>query len=173
MASELDRLRELNARLQLVPKGETVDELERNASAFTHEAAKLLNGEGWVRIRKTEGKNVDGLDIDKLVNRHTFECRDVVIAAGASNATVGWLHVGEFTDRSRFVDVRGDDPSPAPPPPPDAAPLPEDDFLREALMQLVNERGETNVLLDRIAVELGEISGALVMLAAHFGVKVQ
>lgn len=161
MANEIDRLRELNARLQLVPKGTTVDELERNASAFTHEAAKLLNGEGWVRIRKTEGKNVDGLDIDKLVNRHTFETRDIVIAAGAPHATVGWLHVGEFTDRSRFFDVRGDDPSPAPPrvDPPTAPPdVVEWAELRDAIIDIANSQDQIHSQLNRIAGALERIA---------------
>jgi hypothetical protein len=151
MSSELDDLRVLNEHLRLVPKGVTVDELERNASAFTHEAAKLLHGFGWRRIRKTEGKNVDGMDIDKLVNVHTFELRDIVISAGAPNATVGWQHVGELRDTSRIIEVRPDVPAPAPAPSPTPAPPAGDDFYRDAIMALVNELGTTNERLDHIA----------------------
>lgn len=172
MADELIRLRELNDRLRLVPKGTSVDELERNASAFTHEAAKLLHGEGWRRIRKTEGKNVDGLDIDKLVNAQTFALRDLIIAAGANNATVGWLDVGTFTDTSRFVEVKPDPPKPAPVPVPEPPATPgrdDDGFYREALMQLVNERAEANVLLDRVGKECARIADVLERAYERYG----
>src|SRR5688572_18458794 len=117
MASELDRLRELNARLQLVPKGQTVEQLLRNASDFTHEAAKMLHAEGWRRIRKTEGTRVDDMDVDKLVNANHFQIVDIVISAGAPTATVGWQHMGEFRDASRFIEVRPDNQAPPVPKP--------------------------------------------------------
>lgn len=107
--SELQRLQELNQRLQLVPNGSTVDQLERSASNFTNEAAKMLHGEGWRRIRKTEGKNVDGLDIDKLVNETTGELRDIIVAAGASSAFVAWQFAGHLADRDRYIEVRPDE----------------------------------------------------------------
>lgn len=173
MANELDRLRKLNDRLQLVPKGTTVDELERNASLFTHAAAMLLHPEGWRRIRKTDGKNVDGMDIDKLVNADNHELRDIVIRAGATDATVGWLDVGELHDVSRFIEVKPDVPQqpPAPPPPPPFEP--GDDFFREAMMQLVNERAETNVILDRMVSAIESLEATIAAIGEHFGVKEQ
>lgn len=50
---------------------------------------------------------------------------------------------------------------PAPDPLTDAPPF-DDAFYRDALMQLVNERTESNVLLDRIASALETIAVALV-----------
>lgn len=171
--AEIDRLRELNARLQLVPRGVTVDELERNASAFTNEAAKLLHAEGWRRIRKTEGKHVDGLDIDKLVNVHTFELRDIVIRAGAQDATVGWLHVGELRDVSRFVEVRPNDPAPPVDKPPADKPPADDDDLVALLQDIVNGRDESNRQLDRIAGALEQLNKGLAAVAERFGIDVR
>lgn len=169
MANELERLRALNHELQLVPKGTTVDELERNASAFTNAAAKMLAFEGWRRILKTVGKNVDGLDIDKLVNVDTFECRDIVISAGASNATVGWLDAGRFTDASRFVAVWPElKPSPPPSPPPVTA-QPIEDEMFDAIKDLVVGRDETNRQLDRVATALEAIAAVLVSAGKRFG----
>lgn len=169
---ELTRLRELNDRLRLVPKGNTVDELERNASAFTNESAKLLHAEGWRRIRKTEGKNVDGLDIDKLVNVHTFELRDIVISAGAPNATVGWLNVGTLADTSRFVEVKPDPPKVEPPPPPFPPPPAESDEMLDSIRALVNSHDERNLQLHQIAVALAAIATVLVQAAKRFGIDV-
>lgn len=170
MTSELERLHRLNDRLQLVPKGATVDELELNASAFTHEAAKLLHAEGWRRIRKTEGKHVAGLDIDKLVNLHTTQCVDIVVNAGAPNATVAFNDAGTFTDFSRMVEVRPDGSAPAFIGGSTPAPPAGDEFEREVMMQLVNERAETNVLLDRIVTALEAIGERLHDINDHFGV---
>lgn len=169
MANELQRLQELNARLQLVPKGATVDELERNASRFTNEAAKLLHGEGWRRIRKTEGKNVDGLDIDKLVNIHTSRIVDIVFAAGANNAAVVWNDVGTFTDTSRVVEVGVDPPAPKDPPEPiGTEPDPSEEFI-EAIQDVVNGGDERNKQLARIATALESIAAVLAAAARRVG----
>lgn len=171
MANELERLRELNARLQLVPKGQTVEQLLRNASDFTHAAAKMLHSEGWRRIRKTEGTRVDDMDVDKLVSAQTFDIVDIVIAAGATNATVAWQRVGTLTDTSRFIEVKPDAPKPAPPEPLPPPARPDDPLAEEFLEGMrgaVTALDETNRQLDRIADALEQLAGVLVNAAKRF-----
>lgn len=148
--SELTRLQELNSRLQLVPRGTTVAELQRNASDFTNEAAKMLHGEGWRRIRKTNGTNIDGLDIDKLVNVHTFQVVDIIVSAGAPNAFVAWQLAGELRDTSRFVEVR---PTPSEPPAPTNPPASEDTLLLE-VADAIDSSTDAIRSLDRTVVAL-------------------
>lgn len=143
MASELDRLRELNARLQLVPKGTTREELERNAALFTHEAAKLLHAEGWGRIRKVTGFNIDGMDADKLLNKHDRRIVDIVQAAGAREAKVQWLDHGPIGQLSDFIEVRPDTPAQPPTPEPPAT---QDD----ALLEIANA-------VDGVAAQISEL----------------
>jgi hypothetical protein len=170
--SELDRLIELNNRLQLVGKGNDVAERERFCSSFTHEAARLLHGEGWRRIRKTVGANVDGMDIDKLVNVHTMQIVDIIVDAGIERARVAFNHAGTATDTSRFIEVApvvvSPPPPPPPPPPPDGEP-PADYEVLETMREIVNSRDTTNELLDRIAKALDEISAVLTSAGNRFG----
>ena len=51
-------------------------------------------------------------------------------------------------------------------PPPPAG----DEFYRDAMMQLVNERSESNVLLDRIATALEHLVDRVRDIGDHFGV---
>lgn len=145
MADELRRLQELNTSLKLVPKGETLDELRRNASAFTHEAARLLWSEGWRRIAKPDGVNVDGLDIDKLVNVRSRAIVDIIVAAGAKNAFIAWQDAGTLADTSRDVEVRPVDAPPAP------APVERD----ELILTLVEIGGGIDGLISAVS-ELNE-----------------
>jgi len=171
MADELRRLEELNNQLRLVGRGNDVAEMQRFCSAFTNEAARLLWSEGWRRIRKTEGQNVDGLDIDKLVNANTFQLVDIVASAGASNARVAWQVLGaEFRDTSRFVEVK---PIEVPPPPhaPPAPPPRAPDDLMDALNELIVGRDDTNRNLLRIAVALEAIAAVLVAAGKRFGLE--
>lgn len=157
MANELQRLQELNSRLQLVPKGQSVEQLLRNASDFTHEAAKLLHADGYRRIRKTEGTRIDEMDVDKLVHKDTFQIFDIVARAGAPDAFVAWQHVGELRDSSRFIEVRPDVPRPTPTPapaPPRPIPAPTDDELLKAIRDIVDVGDVMNHQLERIAVAL-------------------
>lgn len=167
--TELDRLIALNAKLQLVGKGNDVAERERFCSTFTQEAARLLHGEGWRRIRKTVGANVDGMDIDKLVNVNTFQVVDIIVDAGIASARVGFNHAGELRDTSRFIDVAPVIVPPAPPAPPAPELEPAGDELLEKIEALVDGRELTNHELDRIATALEKANKGLVALALKFG----
>lgn len=172
MADELRRLEALNAQLRLVGKGADTAERQRFCSAFTQEAARLLFAEGWRRIRKMTGENVDGLDIDKLVNVRTFRVVDLIVDAGLDRARVAFNDVGELRDTSRFVEVQPIEvpPPPAPPPTPidDAAGERFDAFMQD----LVNGRDESNNQLNRIATALEAVATVLVQAAKRFGVEV-
>jgi len=171
MADELRRLEELNNQLRLVGRGNDVAEMQRFCSAFTNEAARLLWSEGWRRIRKTEGQNVDGLDIDKLVNANTFQLVDIVASAGASNARVAWQVLGaEFPDTSRFVEVKPIEVSPLPSPSP-APPAPAPDELTDAIAVALVGALDTNRQLNRIAVALETIAAVLVAAGKRFGLE--
>ena len=171
MASELDRLVELNNQLRLVGKGNDLTERERFCSAFTQEAARLLYAEGWRRIRKPDGKNVDGMDIDKLVNANTFRVVDLIVDAGLDRARVSFNDVGELRDVARFIEVK-----PVEVPPADDTPEPDHaDDVPDALMQeiknLVDGRDLTNHELDRIARALESIAKVVAAAGARIGVK--
>jgi len=171
MADELRRLEELNNQLRLVGRGNDVAEMQRFCSAFTNEAARLLWSEGWRRIRKPWGQNVDGLDIDKLVNANTFQLVDIIVSAGASNARVAWQVLGaEFPDTSRFVEVKPIEVSPLPSPSP-APPAPAPDELTDAIADIIIGREETNRQLNRIAVALETIAAVLVAAGKRFGLE--
>jgi len=171
MADELRRLEELNNQLRLVGRGNDVAEMQRFCSAFTNEAARLLWSEGWRRIRKPWGQNVDGLDIDKLVNANTFQLVDIIVSAGASNARVAWQVLGaEFPDTSRFVEVKPIEVSPLPSPSP-APPAPAPDELTDAIADIIIGREETNRQLNRIAVALEAIAAVLVAAGKRFGLE--
>jgi hypothetical protein len=169
MADELRRLEALQARLQLVGKGNDVVERQRFCSTFTHEAARLLHSEGWRRIRKTDGQNVDGMDIDKLVNATTFEMVDIIVSAGIAQAFVAWQNVGTFNDTSRFIEVA--------PIPVDngggggggGTTPPADDELLDAMRALVNGSDDRNLQLNRIADSLGAIAAVLMAVAKKLG----
>lgn len=68
-----------------------------NAAAFTRHAAWALRDLGWGNVRKTSGEQREGLDVDKILNKHTLEMRDIVIAAGSPAQRVGWLLVAHGT----------------------------------------------------------------------------
>lgn len=114
--NERDRVIALGARLQLVGKGATDQERERNGSAFTNEVAKMLHAEGWGRIRKLGGTNVDGLSVDKIQHRDTRHVVDVISASEAAHASVHWMDHGAVGRPEDFVEVKPDG-APAPPPP--------------------------------------------------------
>jgi len=171
MANELNRVTELHNQLRLVGRGADVAERERFCSAFTQEAARLLHGEGWRRIRKTDGKNVDGMDIDKLVQVVTFRCVDLIVDAGLDRARVAFNDVGVFTDTSRFIEVTpveapASAPSPTPAP---SAPAPDD--LMDALNELIVGRDDTNRNLARIGTALEAIAAVLVAAGKRFGLE--
>lgn len=170
MADELRRLEELNERLRLVGRGNDTAERQRYCSAFTQEAARMLFGEGWRRIRKTEGQNVDGMDIDKLVQIGTFRLVDIIVNAGIESARVGFSDVGTFTDTSRFIEVRPIEVPPPPQAPSAPSPIPADDALLEQITNLVDARDLTNHELDRIATALEKILKLLVGAAGRFGI---
>lgn len=165
--SELDRLLELNARLGLVPKGSTTDELRRNAAAFTNAAAQLLHADGWGRIRKPHGENVDGLDVDKLQHRTTLHVVDIVIAAGAPNARVGWQDVGPIGNPASFVEVApaGPLPVPQPPPPGDTADALVE--VAEAIDSLTLSQGTLIQILRGLLDEIQGIRRALDQIAGR------
>lgn len=171
MADELRRLEELNGRLKLVGRGTDTGERERNCSAFTQEAARMLYAEGWRRIRKPTGVNVDGMDIDKLVNANTFQIADIIVSAGVPEARVAWQMVGELRDTSRFIEVA---PVQVPAPPPPAPPVPDEptnDELLDVIRDLVVSRDESNIELNRIAVALEAIAAVLVSAGKRFGLE--
>lgn len=171
MANELPRLQELQARLQLVGKGADTAERERNCSAFTQEAARMLHGEGWRRIRKTSGVNVDGMDIDKLVHKDTFRIVDIIVSAGVPEARVGFSDVGELRDTSRFIEVKPEPPAaPDLPEPIGNEPDPAKEFL-DALQDVANGADARNLQLDRIATALETIAAVLRGAAARLGVR--
>ena len=64
-----------------------------HVAAFTRHAAWLLRESGWANIHKTHGEQRRALDVDKLINRHTFEIVDIVIAAGDPSQRIGWQSV--------------------------------------------------------------------------------
>lgn len=88
-----------------------------NAAAFTRHAAWALRAAGWGNVRKTSGEQREGLDVDKILNKHTLEMRDIVIAAGSPAQRVGWLHVAQGTP-SQWVEPQRpagvDEPAPEP-----------------------------------------------------------
>lgn len=170
---ELRRLEQLNEQLQLVGKGNDVAERERFCSAFTQEAARLLHAEGWRRIRKTAGANVDGMDIDKLVNKDTFRVVDIIVDAGLSRARVGFNDVDELRDTSRFIEVAPVE-APAPPAPvPPSPPIATNDELLEDMKELINSREQTNEYLHRIATAVETIAMIFQAAAAAIGMGKQ
>ncbi len=104
--SELDVLNALNNRIQLVPKGTTEEELTVNAAAFTRAAAWELRADGWGNIRKDAGTAVAGLDVDKLLNRHTGQGVDIVVAAGTKSARVAWQPFEGRDILDRWIEPR-------------------------------------------------------------------
>lgn len=171
MAFELERLTALNNQLKLVGRGADTAERQKFCSAFTQEAARLLFAEGWRRIRKTDGQNVDGMDIDKLVHANTFRVVDLIVDAGLERAKVSFNDVGELRDTSRFIEVRPVE-VPAPPAPPTPTPEPPtDDELLAAVHDLVNGRDETNRQLNRVATALEAIAAVLVGAGKRFGIE--
>lgn len=74
-----------------------------NAAAFTRHAAWALRAEGWGNVRKTSGLQRHNLDVDKILNRHTLEMVDIVIAAGDASQRIGWQPQGTGTP-AQFVE---------------------------------------------------------------------
>lgn len=71
---------------------------------------------------------------------------------------------------SRSTDNRPDGSAPANPGGSSPAPPAGDEFYRDALMQLVNERSEANEILDRIASALEAIAAVTRAGSRHYGV---
>jgi hypothetical protein len=133
-----------------------------NAAAFTRHAAWLLRENGWGNVRKTSGEQRENLDVDKLLNKHTLEMVDIVVAAGHSSQHVGWNPVATGTP-SQWVAPQpppGEVPEPGPTPEPE---LP--DF--EALLDRVDEIEQHTA---RIADQNAEILGLVRRAAERFGV---
>ena len=78
-------------------------QLVDNAAAFTRHAAWALREKGWGNVRKTGGLNRQGLDVDKILNRHTLEMVDIVRAAGDPSQAVAWQPQGTGTP-AQFVE---------------------------------------------------------------------
>lgn len=173
MANELQRLEALNNSIKLVGRGDDTLQRQRFCSAFTQEAARLLFAEGWRRIRKTDGQNVDGMDIDKIVNANTFRVVDLIVDAGLDRAKVAFNDVGELRDTSRFIDVKPIDvqapPAPAPIPPP----VENIDDLMDAIRDIVTGRDEANRQRDRVATALEAIAAVLVSAGKRFGLELE
>jgi hypothetical protein len=109
--SEVGRLEGLEARLGLLRRSGTEQQLLENAAAFTRAAAWELREEGWANVRKTSGSHVQNLDVDKILNRHTLEMVDIVVGAGALGQHVAWQPAGTGVP-SQVVDPANPDGEP-------------------------------------------------------------
>ena len=131
---ELATLDALENRLGLLRADGDTETRITNAAAFTRAAAWALREAGWGNVRKTSGENREGLDVDKILNRHTLEMRDIVIAAGSSAARVGWQLVATGSP-AQWV-------APQPPPgeqPPAPAPVPVEPVDGERFLELLDD----------------------------------
>ena len=133
-----------------------------NAAAFTRHAAWALRAEGWGNVRKTSGLQRQNLDVDKILNRHTLEMVDIVIAAGDPSQRIGWQPQGTGTP-AQFVEPQ----PPAGETPGGPTPGPGDDELIAEL------RTQGTLLRDAIEAQHDtskEILAILARAAGKFGV---
>lgn len=160
---ELDQLIELNNRLGLVPKGDTEEERDRNCALFTRAGAWALRADGWGNIRKTEGHQIDGLDVDKILNRRTSQASDIIRRASAPDAAVAWQPFDGTGILERWVAPRepfngGED-----------GPI-EPDAIVEALIGIDEQLDRIGDALRDQANELHKITALLERLAERWGV---
>lgn len=112
--TELDILRELNARTGLVaPLADKVQQVHRHAE-FTRRAAWALRDRGWGSLRKTTGAHVDGKSIDKIIQRDSGEVRDLIVDSDGNEPRVTFDLAGVLEPSQFFI---------APTAPPDAPPV--------------------------------------------------
>lgn len=169
--NELNRLIKLHEQLRLVGRGNDELARERFCSDFTEEAARMLFAEGWRRIRKTEGKNVDGMDIDKLVHATTFRVVDIIVDAGLDRARVAFNDAGVLQDSSRFIAVQPIEVLEPQPPTPEPEPGPDTDELMDVMQDLVNGCDQTNAQLERIATAFNQLNKTLELLVLELGAR--
>ena len=133
-----------------------------NAAAFTRHAAWALRDRGWGNVRKTTGLERQGLDVDKILNRHTLEMVDIVAAAGDPSQRVAWQPQVTGTP-SQWVEPQkpeGVDGGTTPP-------VPSDD----AIVRAINEQGAALAAAVKAHHETSlEILAILSRAAGKFGV---
>lgn len=129
--TEQDTIQAIEDRVGYLRRDGDTEARITHAAALTRHAAWALRDQGWGNVRKPNGEQREGLDVDKILNRHTLEMRDIVIRAGAPDAHVGWLLVAHGQP-SQFVEPvppPGEAPAPTPVPPDD--PIDSERFLEE------------------------------------------
>jgi hypothetical protein len=94
--SEFATLAALEARMGLLVRRGSEQELLDHAAAFTRAAAAELakRDRHWGNVRKTDGVNVRGLDVATIMHRLTGQMVDVVIGPRGLGHRVGWEYVG-------------------------------------------------------------------------------
>jgi hypothetical protein len=159
--SEIETLHALEARMGLLGRSGSEQELLDNAAAFTRAAASELakNDPNWGNVRKTSGVNVRGLDVDKILHKLTLQMFDIVIGAGAAGQHVGWQNVAKGRP-DQWVEAESF-------PPPIVVPHPEPvvetledlrdllDSLDTKTEALLDHAHAIHVILDRAAAKFG------------------
>jgi hypothetical protein len=164
--SELDVLRELEARTHLLSAEGDTGALRGNAFLFTHAAVTALGSATWALVKApAAGDNIDGLRIDKIINRQTLEIVDIVLGAGAPGQEPSWQLKGPG-DSSLVVPVSSGPTQPHDQQSPDLAALMDrvdaiGDMLADVGQELPRNTAElarVAGLLDRAIVEVEKLS---------------
>ena len=92
-----DVVEQLAHETELLGRGATPEERRVNAARFTRRVAARLNWRGWGNLRALGGSGVLGLEVDKLIHRHSGEVVLIVRLSSGINAAPTWEYMGKET----------------------------------------------------------------------------
>ena len=163
--SELETLQALERETGLLASRGDVEHMRQSSYSFTVQAASRLRREGWCLLKAPPGgNNINGVRIDKLINRHTLQMVDIIVNADDPNGPprqASWQDVGIGDAANVVPSSEPGDPTPAPAPAPPPEPRPEADLEIETLISAVETMYTavvqvTAVLLD-VATQVAEL----------------
>jgi len=103
--SELETLQQLERETGLLASRGDVETMRQTSYQFTVKAAQRLRREGWAMLKAPAGGNqINGVRIDKLINRQTLQIVDIIVNADDPDGPPrrpDWQDVG----RGNFSDV--------------------------------------------------------------------
>lgn len=107
--SELDTLKNLARETGLLAATGDVETMRHTSYQFTVKAAQRLRREGWALLRAPAGGNqINGVRIDKLINRSTLAIVDIIANADDPNGPprqAAWQDEGHFGEPRDIVDA--------------------------------------------------------------------